>query len=265
MSRGKPLNEDAPDVGAVTRDDPPAERLAHLNRVLRVDKTGEPITSVIVDGYEESSSIVLVRAGARNIVFPGAATMLNQNRLPAIVGAVIRRRLPAFKKEEAADIADLIWSLSTMRNIYDSVESATGYGRSYVYAATLTAPILNARGKVSGALAWPVFDELQRDEAAADNVGATPAARLVPWTSDERLVVRTWFHRHVQRDLGHDALSEQRIASLMGMAGWESLPRPRSALTVHNPADNSKTLQFRFYVVPDGWEGSLDDDQEHPA
>jgi hypothetical protein len=260
--RGKPLSEESVEVGAVTRDDPPAARLAHLNRVLRVNLTDGPITSVIVDGYEESSSIVLVRPGARNIVFPGAAAMLNQTRLPAVVGSVIRRRLPKFTKDEAYDIADLIWSLSTMRNIYDSVESAADWGRSYVYAASATGPILNGTGRVDGEVMWNVFSHLKSDEAAAATADVAPPARVLPWHDGERLVIRPWLHRHVQRDLGHEALSEQRIASLMGMAGWTSLPRARSALTAHDPAKHSRTIQLRFYVVPDGWENGLDDDAE---
>ena len=255
--RGEPLADDSRKVDAVTRDAKPAERLAHLNRVLLVDLTGKPVTSVMVDGYEESSSIVLVRPGARNIVFPGAAAMLNPTRLVAIVGAVIRRRLPAFKKEEAMDLADLIWSLSTMRSIYDSVESAADWGRSYVYAADETAPILNEAGELDGHASWDVFSTLRAD-------GGVGRAKGNPWRDDQRLVIRPWFHRHVQANLGHEALSEQRIASLMGMAGWTALPRSRSALTAHEPKENKRTIQLRFYVVPARWEDALDEGEESP-
>jgi hypothetical protein len=263
MSRGDPLAGESRDAGAVGRDAPPADRVAHLNRVLRVDLTGDPITSVIIDGYEESSSIALVRPGARNIVFPGAATMLNPIRLAAIVGAVTRRRLPKFTAEQAAEIADLIWSLSTMRNIYDSVESAADWGRSYVFAASETEPILTDDGEADGKRQWDVFTKLKMAEAVAADAGLP--ARVVPWHDDQRLVIRPWFHRHVQCDLGHEALSEQRIASLMGLAGWASLPRARSALTAHDPKQNAQTIQLRFYVVPAGWEDDLDGDEEAPA
>jgi hypothetical protein len=266
MSRGEPLGTDEKvDVRAVTREHGVPERFAHLNVVLRVAKTGHPVTSVVIDGYEETSSISLVRPGARNIVFPGAATMLNPTRQAAIVGAVLRRRMPKFTAEQAADIADLIWSLSTMRNIYDSVESAADWGRSYVNGATITPPILE-NGKVVGATLWKVFKPLRALERAAADA-PPPAAQLVPWHDNERLVIRTWFHQHVQRNLGHESLSEQRIASLMALAGWTPLQRSRSALTAHNPKDNSDTIQFRFYAVPKGWEEQLngdDDDDQTP-
>lgn len=252
--RGDPLANTSREVDAVKRDAPPADRLAHLNRVLRVDLTSEPVTNVMVDGYEESSSIVLVRPGARNIVFPGAAAMLNPTRLVAIVGAVIRRRLPAFKKEEAMDLADLIWSLSTMRTIYDSVESAADWGRAYIYAADETVSIVNEDSKLAGQATWDVFSTLRADGGGR--------AKVIPWLDDRRLVIRPWFHRHVQTDLGHEAMSEQRIASLMGLTGWTSLPRSRSALTAHDPKDNKRTIQLRFYVVPAGWEEPLDEGVE---
>ena len=55
--------------------------------------------------------------------------------MQAIVGAVIRRTLPLFTREDAGLIADIVWSLSTMWNIYDTVDPATDWGRQYLYTA----------------------------------------------------------------------------------------------------------------------------------
>ena len=85
---------------------------------------------------------------------------------------------------------------------------------------------------------------------------------MVPWEDGAKLVIRPWFNRHVRLDLGHESLSEQRIASLMQLAGWSSLPTSRSALTAHNPTNNAQTIQLRFYVVSADWEPSLDQDEE---
>ena len=243
------------DRAGVGRDQSLDQRLTWLNEVLQVDQTAHPITGVVVDGYEEASSIVLLREGARAIVFPGSAALLNPQRLAPIVGAVIRRSLPMFTREDAGLIADIVWSLSTMRNIYDSVDSATDWGRSYLYTATATGEIADAKDR------WREFSALKSEDRLADDK-TPPPPRVIPWENKERLVIRPWFNRHVRLDLGHENLSEQRIASLMQLAGWTSLQKSRSALTAHNPDENAETLQFRFYVVSADWEPGLDEDEE---
>jgi hypothetical protein len=234
------------------RSDSPAERLAWLNEVLQADQTAHPITGVVVDGFEETSSIVLLREGARAIVLPGSRALLDPRAVQAIVGAVIRRTLPLFTREDAGLIADVVWSLSTMRSIYDSIDSATDWGRSYLYTATSTPSIEDVEKQ------WRTFSLLKTEDRLADDT--PPPPRVVPWEDAARLVIRPWFNRHVRHDLGHESLSEQRIASLMQLAGWSSLPKARSALTAHNPENNAETIQFRFYMVSADWEPSLDDD-----
>jgi hypothetical protein len=238
------------------RDAPINERLEWLNEITRADQTDQPITGVVVDGSEDTSAIVLLRDGARSIVIPGSAALLNPQRLQAICGAVLRIAMPNLKRDTTKDIADIVWSLANVRSIYDSVDSATDWGRSYLYLATASPPIQNGHSR------WTTFQSLKADEQAAETQDRPPPATVVPWTGDARLVIRPWFHRHVQVDLGHHALSEQRIATLMGLAGWESLPTSRSAITARNPDDRSQSVQFRFYVVPTGWEPSLDETED---
>jgi len=179
--RGEPLG-DAAKRDIVGRDAPPADRLAWINHELGADQTAHPITAVVVDGYEEGSAIILHRDGARSIVFPGAAAMLNAQRLQAIVGAVLRRTPPLFKREHLSALADAVWSLSTMRNIYDSVDSAADWGRSYLYAAQKTKhvddPQLSA-GE-NAARRWEVFSGIKQDDELAAAEDTSPPARVAP-------------------------------------------------------------------------------------
>lgn len=243
-------------MGAPKRTDPAPKRLAHVNAQLRIP---EPhVSHVIVDGYEEGSSIILIRPKARNVVIPGAAAMLSGKRLQAAVGAATHCAPPNLRGEDLLELADLIWSLSETRRIHDSVDAAHDWGMSYVVALQDEAVVDTERTDDR----WRRFHSLRGDEVLSRANDANPPTRAITRPDGSRLVIRPWFHKHVRTITQENGLSEQKIASLMAQAGWESLPTVRSAITAHNPDANAETVQFRFYVVPRGWELDPDDEAE---
>ena len=67
------------DQSEISRADPPKQRLDWLNKVLEVGETANPITGVVVDGYEETSAIVLLREGAARSCFPARPRCSTRN------------------------------------------------------------------------------------------------------------------------------------------------------------------------------------------
>jgi hypothetical protein len=249
MSRGKPLADTA---GPPKRGDPAG--LDWTARRFDFGKVGVEIDSVTCDGREADSAIVLHTNRGR-VVIAGTSVLLNGTRLQATLSAALHYGAPKLTGEQLRDVADVLLGLASVREIHASDHAAVDWGRSYLYAAHRYEVDLDAETAADRAASWAQVGRFQDDGRGDLSLGQTPARVLVRADDGARLVNRPWFHRHV-RDVAQkaDRLSEQRIASLMALVGWESFPLARSSLTVRDPAARSQSVQVRLYVVREGWE-----------
>lgn len=210
---------------------------------------GVEIDRITTDGYEAESAITLHTNRGR-IVIPGTACLLNPQRLQNVLSAALQYGAPNLSREQTRQIADVALGLASVREIHASEHAAADWGRSYVLAAVEHEIDLDKDPHGRWQTASSVRDEGLR--RAAEGAPSPPWV-LVRASDRARLVIRPWFHQHV-RELAGERLSEQRIASLMALVGWESFPLARSALTVRDPDARARSVQLRLYVVHEGWE-----------
>lgn len=249
-------------------DDPRDRALRTINAALKVPAE-HPVTAVLIDGHEEGSTILLIRPGARDIAIAGTAALNAPVRLQAAVQAATHAWCPKLDAAQVAKLVNAVYTVAATRSIYDSVSSARDWGLAYVFGARNEEPLeLDDRDAK-----WKRFDSLGSDDdlyraAGDDDDRAARPCRIVRLAGEHdgsALVIRPWFHDFAKAIAREPGLSEQRIATLMSRAGWEKWPSARSAITAHDPDDNARTRQFRFYVVPAGWTEPDDDDDEVDA
>jgi hypothetical protein len=229
--------------------------LGWIARQWDFDKLGVEVDSITCDGHEPDSAIVLHTNRGR-VVIPGTAVLLSGAKLQAVLSAALHYGAPKLTGDRLRDIADVLFGLASVREIHSSEHAAFDWGRSYLYPSHIYEVDLDADTADARRVRWGTVERLCRDHHGDLRVGGPHPARVLVRASDAaRLVVRPWFHAHV-RDLTPkaDRLSEQRIASLMALVGWEAFPLSRSSLTVRNPDDRSQAEQLRLYVVREGWE-----------
>lgn len=217
---------------------------------------GVELDSVTCDGREPESAIVLHTNRGR-VVIPGTAVLLSGQKLQAVLTAALHYGAPKLSGEQGRELADVLLGLASVLEIHAAEHAAIDWGNSYLWGSHAYPIELEGGDEMTRRDRWAEVQRIVRDHSSDLKMDGPHPARVLVRVSDQaRLVVRPWFHAFARDLAGGRGMSEQRIASLMALAGWESFPLSRSALTIRNPANRGEKLQLRLYVVAAGWEGA---------
>jgi hypothetical protein len=237
---------------AVEGKPPPVDHAASLTAALGLDTIGRKVVGASIFGRGPEALVDVLLDNGERIAFARFADITK----PAIVNATLITTLgviTTIKGPEAAQIAATIHKLAKHHAEVDEDTAVHEFGVEFLrFAPTIDVAMSDQRER------WEAFSALARmnpsQDSGEDRSAATYAAActvLVDTQTAARYVRAGWLQAFVKREVG-GLYSPERLARTMLRIGW-TRPGGQGRVKATNPMDG-RTLQWPFYVVPDGWE-----------
>lgn len=212
---------------------------------------GVELERVIIDGHEPGSSVTLYTSSRRIVLT--VAEMFSRPRFQAALGAALHYGAPLLPQAALNDVAGAILGLANVDEIHSSPADANDWGTAYILGIHRVP--LDDRPDADRGARFEVVQGMRVEAAENAHLGVPPPRKALQRKSDGALlVVRSWFHHTVTRELapGDRTLSAQRIATLMRGEGWGQLAASHSKLAVAEPKTR-RTTSLNVYLAPPGY------------
>lgn len=210
---------------------------------------GITLEAVHADGHEPGSGVALKLNTGRGIRFT-VTDLFSRARFQAALGAALHYGAPLLKQDLLNEVAGAILGLATVREMFSSLEEANSWGTAYLAIADRLVYDDTEHGDAHQR--WQALNDLQH--AWRQRELPPPGTVLVRTSDGGILVVRSWFHYEVRQHLGGDrGLSAQRIATLIGQAGWGRPAPSHWKVAAQRPGSRS-VASVAVYLVPADWE-----------
>lgn len=215
-------------------------------------RIGVSLERVGVDGYEPNSGVAIHVSTGRCIRIT-IAELFSRTRFQAAVGAGLHYSAPLLKQDLLNEIAGAILGLATITEMFSTLDEANAWGTAYL--ATVQRLPYDDQAQGDARKRWDVLDRMQHEWKVRD----LPSPSLVLERLSDKclLVVRSWFHHEVREHLSGDrGLSAQRIATLMGHAGWQRPAATHWKVATRHP-ETQKVASLSVYVVASDWSNDM--------
>jgi hypothetical protein len=237
--------------GTVLTEEPDVMR-KDLAEMLELAEINRGILDVQMFGRGPNASVDLQLSGDVRLTFERFADVTKPPALTAHLASIGIAR--TFKGREAALAGALISRLARHHDGESAEAIAAEWGREFVRLAALQEADLDDQAE-----RWRAFASLRglnpaRDagEDRSSHSLACAAVVLADKTSGVRLVRCGWFLSYVRREVG-GMYSPQSLGTQMERAGWQRSGR-EGRIKATCPDDPRRTLIWRFYSVPNGWD-----------
>lgn len=215
---------------------------------------GVTIERVEVDGHEKTSSVAIYTNTGRCLLLT-VTELFSRVNSQATFAAGLLYPAPALKQDLLNEVAGAILGLASIREMHSALDEAISWGAAYLMTASVQA-YNDAVNQSTAKERYETLRDLSQEWRVKE---LAPPATVLRRESDKGLlVVRGWFHHEVRTHLSGDrGLSAQRIATLMGRAGWK---RPAATHWKVAARDGANVASIAVYLVPADWhEGALAD------
>jgi hypothetical protein len=223
---------------------------AELAEMLALSEIDRTIVDVQMFGHGPTASVDLQLSGDVKLTFERFSDITKPPTLTAYLASVGVAR--TFKGTEAALAGALISRLAEHHASADVDEVVREWGSEFLRLAAVQEVTLDEQAE-----RWRAFSSLQglnpARDAGEDRTAfslAQASVVLLDATSGVRLVRCGWFLAFVRRETG--TYSAATLDTQMARVGW--LRSGSEGKVKATAPDGRRTLNWRFYTVPNGWE-----------